>query len=740
VRGAWRKVLDLKKRADRAQCGSLRPSIRQFVAVCMASGCVVLFGCGGDSAPPTAVASFDLPANGSVPFLAVPFPSDLYLDADGQVDIGGMEEASRYVANTRIELSSRTAFCRICTITFPISGPLEPASVPADASSGATISDPVILLRADGDAGPIPLQVDYHSVSGFVVLRPAYGIVLEPGVRYVAALTDQLLATDGSPLAPSQVFKALRDGRSTDASGERARTTVFEALQALEAAGVPRQSVVAATAFTTEGDARLLREVGEVADAAQVPVVSVERVWTAGELDDLLGVPSEDRPGMDIPPEDGEGTMSIVHDAMAFVVIGTFTSPRIVSGTGTDIGIPLRDASGHLTSGPVPEAIPWVLVVPTDVPLAQLPVVLAHHGFPANKRLALRIGNTFARMGMAVLSFDAFQMGGRAASAKDEINELRGLGEPDGLPEHVDDDVSMRFLGVIGAASGEENRPDHLLGAMAQLALDAVMAIRLLREASMAPLAAAEPALEGLSFDATQVYYIGQSFGGYVGMTTLPLLAGHVQAAVPMVGPPDATENLCNSPGNRPDVSVLAPGMLGVRGPFEEAGQRLCMTPEVDLIRWLMEPFSPVHTLHFALRAPLMIDAPPPDLLFYYAEYDELLGNSSGEHVLGVAGVPTYGPTYFAALPSFDAPLSANFATPTGTITAGARIWSSDHSVIRIKHAQVGWQTPYYPPFVPLAEPRAHTNPIEDAHALVEQFFQSRQSTGRAVIPEPSSM
>jgi hypothetical protein len=50
-----------------------------------------------------------------------------------------------------------------------------------------------------------------------------------------------------------------------------------------------------------------------------------------------------------------------------------------------------------------------------------------------DKTVALDIGNTFARIGMAVISFDGFQMGALAAAAKDQRNELRDLDTPDGL-------------------------------------------------------------------------------------------------------------------------------------------------------------------------------------------------------------------------------------------------------------------------------------------------------------------
>jgi hypothetical protein len=106
------------------------------------------------------------------------------------------------------------------------------------------------------------------------------------------------------------------------------------------------------------------------------------------------------------------------------------------------------------------------------------------------------------------------------------------------------------------------------------------------------------------------------------------------------------------------------------------------MTPQADLMRWLGEPFSPVAALHYALREPIGADA-LPDLFFAYGTFDEKLGNSSGEHVLGVAGIPVSGRTFFTALPTLTGAISANLTTPNGTITAAGWIFESDHSVIR---------------------------------------------------------
>jgi dienelactone hydrolase len=700
-----------------------------------ASALLLVLGLCACEAPSGTFARFAPPASGPVPLYALPFPNDLYLGADGTVEIGDIPGASAAVRNTLIELDERRGFSRIGTVSFPIDGALDPNSIPADAAPDgvASTSDAVVLIDEAGD--PIPLLVDYHAEIGSIVLRPRYGIVLDPEARYVAAITDSIRGADGAPLRASPVFAAVRDGTSTDASGERARPFIEDALRALDAAGLRRERVVSATVFTAARTDGLLRELDAIGRAAPAPAFSFDRLWRRGaELDALFGVPSEDRPGVDVAPADGVGESAVVHDAIAFVVSGTFETPRVVTGDGTDIGLLRREAGGAVVTGPVPERVPYVLIVP-DVPdLGALPVVIVHHGLPGTKILGLQIGNTFARMGMAVLAYDAFQNGGRAPTANDTRNVLRGIEEPDGLAEHADADVPLRVLGF----TAEGDRIDHWLAAVAQVITDLVVALRALREGEIAAIASADPDLAGISFDPDGIYYVGQSFGGLAGMSALPLFE-RVQAAAFFVGPPDLTENLCSGPLNRALFETIALRRLGLRRPFEEAGRRLCMTPEAELFRWLGEPVSPASLLHYALREPIH-DGEPPDLLFAYATFDELLGAPSGEHVLGIAGVPVMGRTFLTAPPPIEATIARNYPTPNGSITAAGWVFESDHSVIRARDAHVGFEVPFAPPFVMLEQSRPHTNPIEDAHALVRHFFETRRTTGRAEVPDPSSL
>ena len=160
------------------------------------------------------------------------------------------------------------------------------------------------------------------------------GIALHRSRRYAAVLTTALHAGDGSPLGPGEAFReARRRSSSADAEIERARTVLAPALDELERLGIGRNRIVALASFTTED---VTADVVSARAAVQggPPLEVVIDRWRRGEeIDELLGIPGEDRPGIDVPPAAGvAGTRSIVHGAIGDIITGYFVAPRIVGG------------------------------------------------------------------------------------------------------------------------------------------------------------------------------------------------------------------------------------------------------------------------------------------------------------------------------------------------------------------------------------------------------------------------
>jgi hypothetical protein len=635
--------------------------------------------CADDPVAPSAIARFELdPA-----FDAAPFPGDFRRASDGSIVLGELptrRTAEPMFDRIRSLLSKRSGFCATCNVYFPIDGELDRASVPRETEGLAT--DAIVLVDAD-EASPergrlLPIVAEWNDALGLVSFRPRTGIALAGGRTYAAAITSSLRASDGTPLGADEGFAPLR----------------AELVAPLVAAGVDAGRIVAATVFTTEDVTAELRRLRELELAAPVPVVTIDRVWRSGtELDELLGVPSEDRPGIDVmPAPESGGDRAIRHGSIAFVIGGRITAPRFVTGSGTDVGELRRDASGAIEAGPL-EDVPFLLSIPSGVELRSLPVLVHHHGFNASRVTGMCLAETVARAGAAVLSIDAYQHGERAASARDELHAMRGdFVGADGIAETSVTDVTTRVFGIGGVPSDDVLYPGYALGAFAQFAADVVATVRFVREGELAPIRAADPALAELSFDPA-VDYAGNSMGSVVGTSVL-VIEPSIRRAVLNVPPGAIVENLSDSPAFRPlAFSTLLP-ILGIdtRG-IDEIDRHMLLEPITDLFRWVIEPIDPLALAPHVLANRVDGD-PAPDVLFQVAALDEVAAPRATRSLLE----------------AIDAP-RVTIYDPAG------------HGMLEVRGSESAFEPPYDPPLVPRMEPIPVANPIDAVHDEIAAFL-----------------
>lgn len=665
-------------------------------------------------------------------FMAVPYPSDLYLDAEGRPRIGALpsrlSDDPRFVA-LRALLGAREGFCATCDTFFGIDGSLDPTSAPPSASPGdtASVTDAIVMMDAAGSA-PIPLRVEADAVRGRVAVRPVRGIALEYGHLYLVALTDALRGADGTPLAASADFAALRDGTSDDA---RAREIIAPGLDTLEGAGMDRARIVALAAFTVGDPTVSLREARAIVHSAPAPVAALERTWsTTAELDDLLGVPAEDRAGIDVPALDAPDERAIGHTHVATVIGGHFTAPRIVEGEGSDVGVLRLDADGHLAAGPL-EDVPFILTIPTGADVTHLPVVVHHHGFNASRVTGFAIAETAARAGYAVLSIDAYQHGERAAHHADSQHNVRGTAGADGLAETDTLEVSARVFGLEGVPDSMALFPGYPLAAFLQFAADAMAAVRFVREGDATVLGVA-----GLAFDADHVAYAGNSMGAVVGASVLSVETD-VTAFVLNVQPGAIVECLMDGAEFRPVTEALFLPQLGVTGSYDEVTRSLVFEPTIDLFRAALEPIDPFALSPSLLRAPV-VGGPRPDVLVQLASLDQLAAPTAGQSMMAAAGIPGIGVFELAEVAPAAPPLLANLVTPSGDVTAGAvRFDPAAHGMLELRAQTSTHEPPLVPPLVPRAMPVAVMSPIDAVHAQIERFLASRLTGPHAEIIAP---
>lgn len=666
------------------------------------------------------------PAATPLDFAAVPFPSSLYLDAQGRPSLGAVPSSrtdTPYFDALRALLHEHAGFSPVGALHFGIDGRLDPRSLPAsrDASEPPSIDDGVVLLdvgaRSPTRGELVPLRVLYDAEHGLLTARPARGRVLRPGGSYVAALTTDLLGADGSALAPSEAFRTVRSGGT--------EPSTVSALVALEGAGLARERVAVAVSFDVEIPGRELAAMRDVIHADAVPTVSIDRVYPGpdGSLEDYFGTPSEDRPGIDVANSPGtEGDHALVHASTALVVLGRLRATRIVTGEGTEVGTPRRDpATGTIVAGPH-EDVPFVLIVPRGASLSSLPVLVVHHGFNASRVTAHVLADTAGRAGMAVLGFDAYQHGGRAEGSRDELHDLRGSPGPDGLYETSVASVSARTFGIVGPPDGMELFPAYPLAAFLQFAADVMSVVRFLREGDTAPLREADPSLAPLAFDGARIAYLGISMGSVVGASVLAA-EPDVQGFVLAVPPGSIADTLCEGAEFRGLATGTLAGYLGIRGPFDEVTRSCANDPIVDLFRWAIDAVDPL-ALATQFYADRLDGGPGPHALWLLAGNDQLAAPPATESMLAVAGIPGRGTGDFAFAPLALAP------TPTmgnlgGRTAVAHRYEPASHGMAELLTGTSSYAAPLDPPFARRETELAFDNPVVDLHARTTRFLEA---------------
>jgi len=650
---------------------------------------------GSQNMPPTTVAVFDLGGNRPFDWGQVPFPSDLYRDGSGRIEIGALpiEQAETPVLSAMRDLGeTRSGFCATCNIYFRLDGLVDVLSLP-DGTAPASADDAIVLADVDPTSPQrgrlFPLVAEWDEARRLLAVRPRRGIALERNRRYAAALTTRVLANDGTAVGPSDDFRRARSTRRADDDRiESARALLAPALNELEEIGIDRGRIAAVASFTTEDVTADVLSARAAVQGGAAPEVVIERRRTGAEVDELLGIPGENRPGIDVAPAPGTGgTRSIAHDALAEVVTGYMLAPRVLTGTGTDIGTPRRDEEGQIVAGPR-ERVPFVLTLPADPAATTVPVVVAHHGFNASRATGFATANTLARAGVAVLAIDAFQHGDRAFSSSDDVHNMRGdYPGADGFAETSTLEVSARVFGLAGAEPGLELFPGYALGAFLQFLADISSAVRAVREGTLAG------AIDAADFDRDRIGFLGNSLGAVVGASVL-VAEPDVVFAVQNVPPGSIVETLAESPEFRPLVDTVFLPLLGVPGPFDEIDRHLLFDPIVDLSRWALEPIDP---LALAPYLPLDRNGGDDPVLFQVAALDEVASALATEAMLAAA--------------------------------AASRVTRYDpasHGMLEVLNQVSRYEPPAAPPYVLRPAELPIENPIDDIHAEIEPFVRDQ--------------
>ncbi len=242
------------------------------------------------------VAKFDLSADATEDFFALPWPSDLRLSSDGTVQLKGYPGGDSLLLGTAFSDAAGMlrGFSIMPVIYFHFSGPIR-------ALKAGELSDkaaPVALIDVDPtspDQGKRIALTSRHYSSALslvpantLALRPQAGFVLRPNTRYAAVVLRKLGDSEGRLLGTTSDFERTKWTKPlADPRGEAARKLHDMALTKLAKLGMARADIAALTVFRTQRTDAGYRSMLRFADAPKAP--HAPKLLDASWADDANG-------------------------------------------------------------------------------------------------------------------------------------------------------------------------------------------------------------------------------------------------------------------------------------------------------------------------------------------------------------------------------------------------------------------------------------------------------------------
>ncbi|MFT5682116.1 MAG: pimeloyl-ACP methyl ester carboxylesterase [Myxococcota bacterium] len=226
-----------------------------------------LLACNGDKSDDTSTAVDDAPDYDCDPIAptlcGLPFPSTFYMAQDATTATGWRVNLGPTTMPINANDQQPDPWTWNERDGWTVAGPIMAhfpemslTGVASHADIGASILDasPTLLIDADtGERIPHFVELDMShddDTRRMLMLYPT--APLDYGTRYLVAIRG-LTDTAGSPIDPSDAFKALRDGTATDDEVAESRRAYMDAsvFPPLETAGVSRDDLILAWDFVT---------------------------------------------------------------------------------------------------------------------------------------------------------------------------------------------------------------------------------------------------------------------------------------------------------------------------------------------------------------------------------------------------------------------------------------------------------------------------------------------------------
>lgn len=190
-------------------------------------------------------------------FFEAPFPAPWRVRADGTVDVTDFPTRSNSLAQRYVDAldAHGEGLSRNAGLWFPLSGAIDPATLPATPEASASFDSAIYLVNVDETSAAhgqlVPLEVQFkaavetYSPANLLVAIPRQGAVLAPGAWHAAVLTKALRDAQGRRLPRSAQFE------DSSARGAQLAAALPRLEAVLATAGRSMDDVVAVTLFRT---------------------------------------------------------------------------------------------------------------------------------------------------------------------------------------------------------------------------------------------------------------------------------------------------------------------------------------------------------------------------------------------------------------------------------------------------------------------------------------------------------
>ena len=679
------------------------------------------------------VARFNAPAQRPVDALEVPFPSDLYLDAAGAIRLGKLPGTTNAQFTTALAAAWPTldGWGVSTGVFFKIDSAIDPA----------TIASSVHLYDLEsGDE--VPIEIGYNDAQGTIGGVPAPGHVLRESHRYGAVLLDTPRSASGAGVTPSSDFAALRAATSapSDPRLAAAFAVVAPALDAAAAKGVPRDHIVAATAFRTQTILAPMEKLRTDLDASPPAAITrVLKVITQGELDTYLGTPTNAEEGLDAPGT--STTYAVQHSHIGWLIHANIGLKSYSSAAPGQLGLFQLDANGH----PVAKStidVPFTLALPKVGCCAGLPLVVFQHGVTATRQRMMAVADGLAAQGIAVVAIDLPFHGSRLPNATDRKNDVTGAACTTSPCDFFGDEQGLTppifFFNLGSDPNVATDDPRVGRDNFRQAAADVMQLIRALTDGDLGPLTAASGAPAQLSFRPDRVAYVGYSLGSFVGLL-IGAVDPRVQAFVlSSAGAGVMVPTLVDGPTFGTTFAPFLETGFGITGEFGTPTRDARFHPSLTFYEAPYEAGDGIGAARYVVQDPSHRGGAAPHVLLTQSFRDESVPNQSSEPLGALLDLQYVGMSIstpglrFASMNTTTAP----YAPTSGPTLAFTQYSPATHQLIAYTHSSWGYDMSF-PPFVPLATPVSVTNPVPQVHRQVERFLVDFFSGHQPTVIDP---